>query len=97
VTDIDALDPYLMVYQRIEAWLQQSGQSERLELARRCLYFKSGVRLSLPRGTEPAWQRRLMERLVTDWGWDARRLALLDSRAQWNVAERAAERNALMK
>ena len=97
VTDIDALDSYLMVYQRIEAWLQQSGQSERLELARRCLYFKSGVRLSLPRGTEPAWQRRLMERLVTDWGWDAQRLALLDSRAHWNVAERAAERNALMK
>lgn len=96
-TDIDELDPYLMVYRRIEAWLQQSGQAERLELARRCLYFKSGVRLSTPRGAEPAWQRRLMERLVTDWGWDAKRLALLDSRAHWNVAERATERNALMK
>ena len=30
VTDIDELDPYLMVYRRIEAWLQQSGQAEQI-------------------------------------------------------------------
>ncbi len=97
LTDIDELDPYLMVYRRIEAWLQQGGQSERLELARRCLYYKAGTRLSQPRSTEPGWQRLLMERLATDWGWDTAKLALLDSRSRWNITEVAAERNALVK
>ncbi len=97
VTDIDELDPYLMVYRRIENWLLQSGQTERLELARRCLYFKAGVRLSLPHGAEPAWQRELMERLVTAWGWNPAKLALLDSRARRNISDVASERNVLVK
>jgi len=95
--DIDELDPYLMVYRRIEAWLQQKGQHERLELARRCLYYKTGNRLSQPPDGEPGWQRLLMERLAAEWGWTASKLAVLDSRSHWNVAEVAAERNALVK
>ena len=97
ITDIDELDPYLMVYRRIEAWLQQRGQHERLDLARRCLYYKTGNRLSQPQGSEPGWQRLLMERLAAEWGWNASKLAVLDSRSHWNVAQVAAERNALVK
>ena len=97
VTDIDELDPYLMVYRRIEAMLQHEIQPERLELARRCLYYKAGNRLSHTRGAEPGWQRLLMERLVADWGWDQAKLARLDARARWNIAEVSTERNALVK
>ena len=97
VTDIDELDPYLMVYRRIEEYLQRTAQHERLELARRCLYYKAGSRLSQPRGTDASWQQHLMQRLTQDWGWDHAKLALLDSRPRWNIAEVAIERNALVK
>lgn len=98
VTDIDELDPYVMIYRRIERYLQERAQEERLEIVRRCLYYKAGKKLSVaPRDGRASWQRRLMERLVEDWGWDAAKLARLDARRQWNILEVEAERNELVR
>ncbi|MFM7785400.1 MAG: class I adenylate cyclase, partial [Gammaproteobacteria bacterium] len=97
VSDIDELDPYLVAYRRIEAHLQEAGQKERLELVRRCLYLKAGVRLSQPAGPRPPWQRQLVQRLVEEWGWEAATIAQLDSRPRWGIGELAGERNALVK
>lgn len=96
--DIDELDPYVMVYRRIERHLQTREQPARLEIVRRCLYYKAGKKLSQPpRAGKPSWQRLLMERLVAEWGWDTHKLALLDSRSQWKIQDVEAERNELVK
>ncbi len=96
--DIDELDPYVMVYRRIERHLQAREQPARLEIVRRCLYYKAGKKLSQPpRAGKPSWQRLLMERLVAEWGWDTHKLALLDSRSQWKIQDVEAERNELVK
>lgn len=98
ITDIDELDPYLLIYRRIEAYLQRQEQVERLEIVRRSLYYKVGKRLSLPpRGGKASWQRQLMKRLVADWGWDDAKLARLDARQRWNILEVAAERSELVR
>ncbi|WP_237859746.1 class I adenylate cyclase [Pseudomonas sp. PGPR81] len=95
--DLDALDPYVMVYRRIERYLQARGETRRLELARRSLYLKVNKKLSgLDRARSNGWQRRLLKRLVDEWGWDERQLALLDSRSQWKVRQVAVERRELV-
>lgn len=95
--DLDALDPYVMVYRRIEHYLQQRGEHARLELVRRSLYLKVNKKLSgLGRGRSGSWQHRLLGRLVDEWGWDERQLALLDSRSQWKVRHVTAERRELV-
>ncbi|MFG0630875.1 class I adenylate cyclase [Pseudomonas sp. xss_2] len=95
--DLDALDPYVMVYRRIEQYLQQRGDQQRLELVRRSLYLKINKKLSgLGRSRNGDWQRRLLARLVEEWGWDERQLALLDSRSQWKVRQVAVERRELV-
>lgn len=95
--DLDELDPYVMVYRRIERYLQQRGETARLELVRRSLYLKVNKKLSgLGNARASGWQRRLLQRLADEWGWDERQLALLDSRSQWKVAQVAVERRELV-
>jgi len=93
--DLDALDPYVMVYRRIEQYLHQRGEPVRLERVRRSLYLKVNKKLSdQVRGN--GWQRQLLQRLADEWGWDERQLALLDSRSQWKVGQVAVERRELV-
>ncbi|TXH94495.1 MAG: class I adenylate cyclase [Pseudomonas sp.] len=95
--DLDELDPYIVVYRRLEEYLTARGELERLELIRRCLYLKIGKRLSVPpRQRAKSWQRLLFERLTGEWRWSQRELAQLDSRSQWKVRQVSAERRALV-
>lgn len=95
--DLDELDPYVMVYRRIERYLQQRGETTRLELVRRSLYLKVNKKLSgQDQARSNGWQRRLLQRLTDEWGWDERQLAMLDSRSQWKVRQVAVERRELV-
>ena len=96
--DLDELDPYIVVYRRLEEYLSARGDQERLELIRRCLYLKVNKKISQPptRGRAKSWQRLLLERLTAQWGWHARQLNVLDSRSQWKVRQVAAERRVLV-
>ncbi len=91
-TDIDMLDAYVMVYQRIERHLKKDHQQERLQLARECFYLKVNKPLSKP-PTQRAksWQRLLLEQLTSAWGWSRQDIQLLDNRAQWKAAKVGAE------
>lgn len=95
--DLDELDPYMVVYRRIEEYLNVRGEPERLELVRRSLYLKVNKKLTgSARQRTTSWQRLLLERLTKEWGWDERQLALLDSRSQWKVRQVSTERRALV-
>ncbi len=95
--DIDYLDSYVMIYRRIEEYLRAQGQFKRLELARRCFYFK--VNRALSRSSKHSarpWQRELLKSLVDEWGWSDEDLHTLDSRNAWKVARVASERAQLV-
>lgn len=95
--DLDELDPYMVVYRRIEEYLTARNEPERLELVRRSLYLKVNKKLTAsPRQRTTSWQRLLLVRLAKEWGWDERQLALLDSRSQWKVRQVSTERRALV-
>ena len=92
--DLDSLDPYLMVYRRIEGYLLQRQELQRLELVRRCFYYQVGKDLS-QRTSNPTWQRKQMVSLVEEWGWDRDQLKLLDARPTWKVEQVKLEFNEL--
>lgn len=95
--DLDELDPYLLVYRRIEEYLLARNEPQRLELVRRALYLKVNKKLSGPaRLRSQGWQRQVLERLANEWHWDARQLMLLDARSQWKVRQVGSERRALV-
>ncbi|MCR6653290.1 MAG: class I adenylate cyclase [Cellvibrionaceae bacterium] len=95
--NINELDPYVMVYRRIERYLTAQGDLSRLELARRCLYFKVNKPLSRPPlQRAKSWQRELLESLVAEWGWTPDYLRLLDQRSEWKTLQVKEARNQLV-
>ena len=87
-TDADELDPYVMLYRRLEAWLTSAGLSKRLDLVRRALYLKAGLPLTrLDNSGRNGWRAHLLHHLVDAWGWGRAELAFLDDRQQWRAED----------
>jgi adenylate cyclase class 1 len=96
--ELAELDPYVMLYRRLEKYLLERNEPERLALARRCFYFKTGLKLSrevkTPKGK---WKRELLRTLTDEWGWGQVELALMDSRESWKIDRVMEERNVLVR
>ncbi len=87
------VDPYLLMMEHIETHLKKTDQQERLRLARRALYLKSGVRLSTSQQT---WKTPVFRQLCADWGWDEGELINLDQHRNWKLDQVMEERNQLV-
>lgn len=92
--DPDRLDPYRLILNRISDHLRARGEPDRLELARRSLYIKSGVKLST--GGVDDWRQQQLRELCKQWGWDGRHCQLLDQRQHWKLERVMEERDALV-
>ncbi len=93
---LDQLDPYIMLYHKIAEHLQKVGESERLDLFRRCFYFKVGEKLSTPDLVHPNnWRRELIRTLVKSWEWDDAYLVTLDTHTYWKINRVLRERKIL--
>ncbi|OOZ36093.1 class I adenylate cyclase [Solemya velesiana gill symbiont] len=96
--DSTDLDPYMRMYRRVEQFLQKRNEPKRLDLARRCLYFKAEQALSKPYRLKKArWQREVMKDLTAEWNWNQAKLVTLDSRANWKIDKVLEERNILVR
>lgn len=94
----DELDPYVLMYRRLEQYLRERDEQNRLNLVRRCFYFKTGQKLSRKLvGREPSWQQELVAKFTREWHWSAAHLALLDSRVNWKIDRVLEERNTLVR
>lgn len=87
IHDLDALDPYMLVFQKIQHYLISSNASSRLDLARQCFYLKTKVDASKIKKNETNWRRQLMHNVTQEWGWDPELLLELDNRLEWNIQE----------
>ncbi|MEM7027204.1 MAG: class I adenylate cyclase, partial [Pseudomonadota bacterium] len=95
IKNIDELDPYLLMYQKVEEYLMIHNQRERLELFRQSFYYK----INEPLGNQVkkrSWRRNLFQSMTMDWGWTQDRFQLLDMRKDWHIAEISQQRNRLM-
>jgi adenylate cyclase class 1 len=84
--DIDELDPYVMMYRKLERYLLARNEPQRLELVRRCFYFKVGKAITKgPARRTKSWQRLLLEKMTAQWQWSHAHLLNLDARPQWKI------------
>ncbi len=86
-TCADNLDPYVLLYQRLEAWLLESESMSRLDLVRRSLYLKAGLPLSRVADGQDSWRTQLLQTLVSRWGWSEQTLSELDNRQSWRAED----------
>ncbi len=95
VEKLDDLDPYLMMYKKVEEYLMVRNQRERLELFRQCFYVKIKEPLS-HEVKKKSWRRELFKQVVLDWGWTQEQFKLMDSKNEWQIEMIAQQRNRLM-
>ena len=86
--NLDPLDPYIMMLDKITDNLHKEQSVRRLDLARQCLYLKVNESLTtLNSNPSHAWRKEIMQQLVQQWGWNEEKLILLDNRQQWKINE----------
>ncbi|MCW8888619.1 MAG: class I adenylate cyclase [Gammaproteobacteria bacterium] len=94
-TDLDRLDPYRLLVERLESYLIGRDDQVRLELLYRSFYFKINLPLSnLPPKTFE-WQRVMLTEMTQRWHWQKLDLILLDDRSNWQVPQVVNERQIL--
>ena len=93
--DLKQLDAYILLYNRVEAYLADINDQERLELARRSFYFKVGEKLSRDSHLQH-WRREALFEMTRQWGWGQSQLQTLDTRAEWKIDQVIIERNVLV-
>ncbi|WON77108.1 class I adenylate cyclase [Serratia sp. UGAL515B_01] len=90
------LDAYCMMLERVTHYLIEINDTARLDLVRRCFYLKVCEKLSLSNSASIVWRREILSQLVSDWGWNEERLAMLDNRANWKIARVREAHNELL-
>jgi adenylate cyclase class 1 len=96
VIDLDQLDPYTILLEKLESYLKYRNEPERLELVRRCFYFKVELTLSKPTKSGHNWRWERMRSLANQWQWSDGQIELLDGRKAWNVHRVLKERRILV-
>ena len=94
-TQLEMLDPYLLLYDLLEAYLLARDEISRLELVRRCIYFKSNIPMGQS-SRRKHWKREFLKPIIKEWGWNGGLLLHLDNRAQWQVHTVVQERKTLV-
>ncbi|MDH5395638.1 MAG: class I adenylate cyclase, partial [Gammaproteobacteria bacterium] len=95
--DLDLLDPYIMMLNKVEDFLKNAGDENRLLLARRSFYFKVDENMSQHQNAdEQNWRQRLLSSLIKRWNWSTADLLMLDIKSDWKINQVMTERNALI-
>lgn len=94
---LNGLDPYVMMCNTVEEYLFSRRELDRLDLARRCFYFKVNETMSqTDHHGKLNWRRRAVRELIDIWGWSRSKTALLDQRRQWKIKRVLQERRILV-
>lgn len=95
--DVDLIDPYIMMLDKVEDFLKNAGDEERLTLARRSFYFKVNEKISeLKKSDDKNWRQQVLVKLIKRWGWTLGDVVALDKKDEWKINQVVTERNSLI-
>lgn len=87
---VDSLDPYLLIYGKVDAYLKQMASPQRLALARECFYIKI-LGHTPADGQNPHLLDDLIPGIAARWQWPAGLLENLENKKFWNIKRAAIE------
>lgn len=87
--NIMVLDPYLLMFDRVSAYLTEQGRADDLDLLRRSLYLKVNPGLTLAdfRNKELPRKKQVMLNLVKQWGWSHHEIEDLNKSRFWSYRQ----------
>jgi len=92
VINIDELDPYLLIYSKVENYLQKNNSSQRLTLARECFYLKiMGSSSNTLDANARRFREDYMHSIATQWHWPDELLSSLIKHRFWDIKKATQE------
>ncbi len=86
------LDPYLLIYQKVEKYLQKARSHGRLALARQCFYLKAmGSSDNTMDSQTRAAREKYLQAVAKNWNWPASTIDNLKYQRLWNIKKATSE------
>ena len=86
------LDPYLLIYQKVEKYLQKARSHGRLALVRQCFYLKvMGSSDNTMDSQTRAVREKYMQAIAKIWNWPASMIDNLRHQRLWNIKKATSE------
>jgi adenylate cyclase class 1 len=95
---LDALDPYVLIYNKIDPYLQQSNNTERLNYARQCFYLKiMGDMEANPQQQKLQDRLTLLKEISQNYHWDKNLLKALRKNSAWDIKKASLENDHIIQ
>ncbi|MGZ4998856.1 MAG: class I adenylate cyclase [Methylomonas sp.] len=89
---VDSLDPYLLIYSKVERYLKDAGSKQRLNLARECFHLKiMGSSVTALDSRARQLHEEYLESIAEQWQWPDDLLENLGLQKYWNIDKASAE------
>ncbi|WP_367154631.1 class I adenylate cyclase [Methylomonas sp. HYX-M1] len=89
---LDSMDPYLLIYEKVDDYLSRLGAHERLNLARECLQIKvMGAITPQTDSKANAIHEAFMANIARRWHWPEELLPNLLQRKSWTIEKAGAQ------
>jgi len=86
------LDPYLLIYQKVEKYLQKARSHGRLALARQCFYLKvMGSSDNTMDSQTRAAREKYLQSVAKNWNWPPSTIDNLKYQRLWNIKKATSE------
>lgn len=87
--EISRMDPYVLMFERAAAYLREKGRHDDLDLLRRSLYMKTGIKLTLTDHRKPDLSRKkqILVELIRDWSWNQKAIDQLNNFHNWSFKD----------
>jgi adenylate cyclase class 1 len=89
---VDSLDPYLLIYSRVDSYLQALNAAQRLSLARECFQLKimGANDAELDQKTR-VLRENYLQNVAREWHWLPAEQEKLNSRKNWTIEKACSE------
>jgi len=93
----NAVDPYLLMLEKLSDYIIKHTSQDRLELLRQCFYLKVHYPVSSKKHKPSTmWRYEMMKALTDSWEWDLFHLTLMDIQSNWKLNDLIKEHKQLV-
>lgn len=85
--DLDQLDPYILMYRKVEEYLEQRGEPDRLQLARYCFYRKACELNSKVPANSAQHEATPLSDMLRDWEREGLDLPWINNQKDWRIRQ----------
>ena len=81
------IDPYLIMFERVQQFFKESKDEEALDALRHAFYLKVGTQIEpdeFEKGSK-IWRKSTLIKMLKEWSWDVKKLESLNNYSKWKM------------